>query len=482
MAFSKAPSQSTYQDDDVKLIYELNNRDATGTKDTLALNGFFEVVKNKQTQDNEYWYVKRDGTSNYVTAPSSSIRGMYYWKDQDKLFLAYSDKIAVYVGSTGVLSTTLTPWVSTTGTVGFTEFQYASGVVKLVAADGTKIITIDTTNTVVVGADADQPAAFDPNVIYLDGYLFLVKSSTADIYNSNLDDPLAFTAGDFITAEMIPDSLVRIGRLNNYILAFGTASIEYFYDAGNASGSPLNRNDTPVKFVGYLGGLATHQNKLYFVGKVPGTNPEVYQLEDFKMKTVDNPPLRRYVEPYSSFTGNIISYGGKDFYVVTVGGITYQLDMETELWTRLSQGANSTFPITFAVNLPYTGIGNVSVVAVSGSANLVMFVPTVYQDSGVNFTMQVRTENFDFDTQHRKTMSRVLLKADQTTASSLITLAYSDDDYKTWSADRTMDLVNTAPFLKRFGQFRQRAFRLTYNDNYPCRLKKLEVQHNIGVS
>jgi len=220
LAFNKAPSQSTYQSQDVKLIYDLTNRDKTGAKDTIAVNGFWELIKNKATQDNDYEFVKRNGTSGYpYEAGSTNIRGMHYWRDQDKLFVAYDSTIAIVTGSTGAGIATVTPFATTTGDVGFTEFQYASGAVKLVVSDGTTLITIDSTNTVVTGADPDMPSSHEPHILYLDGYLFMVKSGTADIYNSDLDDPLAYTSGNFITAEMLPDSLVRLARLNNYILA-----------------------------------------------------------------------------------------------------------------------------------------------------------------------------------------------------------------------------------------------------------------------
>ncbi len=484
MAFNKAPSQSTYQTKDVKLIAEVNNRDKTGTKDVIALNGFYDIIKNKTTQDGDYHFVKRDGTVTYsYTLPSSNFRGGYFWEDLDKLFLAYDDKIAVLTASTGTLITTLSPagWSSTTTDVGFTEFNYNTGIVHLVVSDGVKLITIDSSNTVVVGADADMPTPHSPHIVFIDGYIFMIKSGTSDIYNSDVDAPLSYTAGSFISVEMIPDSLIRISRLNNYLVAFGSASIEYFYDAANASGSPLNRNDTPVKQIGYLGGLSTYANKIYFVGQTSKTSPEVYVLEDFKIDTLDVPPLRRYIQPYTTYEGAIVSFGGHDFYILTVGTITYIHDLETRIWTRIASGATSTFPVKYSVNLPISTKGNCSLAYIQGTTTLVYFDPTVYQDSGVNFTVTMVTDEDTFDTMHEKYMSRLVVYGDRIVTTSQLSIQTTDDDYATYTTARQVDLSLELPALTRLGRFRRRAFKLTYSDNYPMRLHHLEVDYNIGT-
>jgi len=314
MAFNKAPSQSTYQTKQLKLIWALYNRGYAGSPQAIATNGYFDILKDRQTKDEDAHFVKRDGVSEYpYELANGNVRGMYYWEDQDKLFVAYDTAIDIITGSSGVFIATVTPFTTTTGDVGFTEFYYDDGTTKVVAADGDKLITIDAANTVVTSADADLPTPFRPHIVFLDGYLFLVKTGTSDIYNSELNDPLSWVPGDFLTAEMLPDTLTRISRLNNYLVALGSASVEYFFDAGNASGSPLQRNDTPVKQLGFLGGFASFANKIYFVGQAQNTAPMIYMLEDFKVEAIDNPPIRRLLQPHGIFVGSIISMGGHDF-------------------------------------------------------------------------------------------------------------------------------------------------------------------------
>lgn len=482
MAFSKAPSQSTYQTKEVKAAWAMRNRDAAGTKDTIALNGFFDLVQDRATGDKDIHFVKRDGTSLFeYTLPSGPARGAYYWEEQDKLFVAYSNDIAVITGSTGVLVTTLTDvFVSTTGDVGFVEYLYDTGETKIVAADGARVVTIDASNVVVAGTSVDQPTSFEPHVMFLDGFLFMVKTGTSDIYNSNLNDPLVYTVGDFISAEMVGDKLLRIARLNNYIIALGTASIEFFYNAAVETASPLKRVDTPIKNVGYLGGLVTHLNRMYFVGQTQNTSPEVYMLEDWKMDSLDNPPLRRYIQPFTSFEGAIVTNGGRDFYVLTVGTITYWMDLETRIWTRIAFRNTNTFAIKTAMIVPRATIGNVSVVIPTTGTALYFFNPNIYQDAGTNYTATVLTYKTVFDTFRQKFMSRLMVIADKTSAGSL-EVSWSDDDYLTYSAVRTIDLASRRPRIHRMGDFTERAFRFSQTANNPLKLHHFEVDYNIGI-
>ncbi len=484
MAFNKAPTQSTYQTKDVKLLFNLDNRDGVFTKDQMAVNGFFDLINERQIQEKDYSFSSRDGLTALATI-STNIRGMYYWRDQNKLYVAYDNKIAVLTATTGALVTTLTPFLTTSGDVGFTEFYYDTGSTKLVVSDGSRLITIDSANTVVTGADADMPTPHNPHILFLDGYLFMIKSGTADIYNSNLNDPLAYTSGDFITAEMTADTLVRIAKLNNYILALGSNSVEYFFDAANASGSPLQRNDTFVKNVGFVGGFARHENQIYFVGYSATTGYDLYLAEDAKLNSVKNPFIRRYMQPNSSFYAAIVTMGGHDFYSITGTSpsdtVSFLYDLDTKLWTRTTFQSEADLPIQYAFNATITGIGETSILSVNGKDKIYYFNPNVLTDDGVGFTSVVQTDPIDFGSINQKFMSRLVAIADRPTSSALLSVSYSDDDYQTFSTARTVELNQEYPVLTQLGRFRRRAIKLTYSGTNRIRLHRLEVSYNIGA-
>lgn len=483
MAFTKTPVESTYRTEMVKLIMTNDNRDAAGTKDVIALNGFYEITNSEVAADRDYHFVKRDGAVEYAyTSPNVDVRGIYYWQTQNKLFVAYQSSIVILTATTGAVQTTLTPFSSTTGEVGFIEYRFPSGETKVVFTDGTVLGTIDSANTQVLNADADFPDPIIPgSMVYLDGYLFVVKSGTSDIYNSALDNPLSWDPSNFIAAEMGPDSVTKLARIKNYIVAMGPRSIEYFYNAANATGSPLNRYESFFKEIGFLGGFAQKENTIFFVGQAKETDPTVFAMTDSSASPIANTPLRRFLVPSSTFVGAVVSNGGKDFYVMDSSDLTYVFDMEANLWTRWAWKATDSFSIKYATKCFIPNVGNTTIMVFDGDASLYYFDPKIYQDDGVDFLVRVQTDKMAFNTMRQKTMSKIIVYADRPTVSALLSIRVSDDDYQTYSVARTVDINQEFPSLTRWGRFRRRSWDLQYQTNAPLRLRHLEVDINMGT-
>lgn len=481
MAYSKNPSLDTYQTKQIPLIMEMNSRGSTPTTDVDFLNCFPEYIKNKITQQQEISLRKRWGSSSLITLANASTRGVYYWEDQSRLYVAQSDDVYVYSMPAGTLVTTLNAVFGTTsGDVGFTEFLYDDGTVKLVVTDGTTLSTIDSSNTVVAGADADMPVHL-PSIVYLDGYLFMIKAGTSDLYNSNLNDPLAYTAGDFISSEMFPDRIVDVRKLNNYIVVFGTDSVEYFWDAANETGSPLQRNDTPIKLAGLIGGIAQIGNKIYWVGDNNKTEASIFVMEDFKVQSVSNETLRRALTGSSSATlyANIVSMDGHDFYVLYNGTYTYILELETNLWHRWGWQSSNKLEIQFAVNCR-TSTSYTPVFIRQGVGTVYKFDSSLYQDAGSSISTVIITDNNEFDTYNIKYMSTLTLWADKPSSSSSILVQWTDDDYQNYNTGISVDLNQDCPRIYRLGSFRRRAFKFTHTANQPLRIRLIETELNIG--
>lgn len=472
-------SPSTYSTKEVKLFNPIDSRSGFPDKDVDLVNGFFE----KATKDDEPQWYKRSGCLNYIGLSSAGVRGFYFWEDANKIVVAISNNVFIYNSISGALILTLAGVFSTTtGEVGFSEFLYDTNIVKLVVTDGTTLATLDTANVWVPSVDPDLPTPHLPQPQFIDGYLFLVKSGTADIYNSNLNDPLLYTPGDFISCEMFPDVVTRFAKLNNYLLAFGSSSIEYFWDAANPTGSPLQRNDTPVKLVGYLGGFAQNANKIYFVGNSSTTTPEVYVLEDFKIEPMSSPALRRYMgslSNVSAYVGSIVSLQGHDFYVLNFGPNTHVAELQSKQWYRWKYQQQENFPIEHAVSVPSSTTSS-TVFYVNGSITLMKFVDEEYQDIGTNFTSRIVTAADTYGTLNRKFASRLAITADRPDTDQFIDVSWSDDDYQTFSTPRSVNLNQDIPSLERGGLFRKRAYKFEYTANAPLRLQTVELDINSG--
>lgn len=485
MAFTKAPANSTYDTKDILLVQEINSRGSSNNRDEYYTNVFPESVKNRLTQDKELNLIKRSGSSAFIT-PSGvgTFRGMFHWKLYSKLFIVIGDDCYVYNSVSGALITTLTNIVAAgTTDVGFCQYLYDTGVVKVVITDGTTLSTIDSANTVVVCVDGDLPTPHLPTPQFFDGYLLLVKTGTADCYNSDLNDPLAWTPGNFIAAEMRADQVTGIVTLNNYFLLLGQESIEYFWDAAIATGSPFQRNDTPIKLSGFIGGLSQFGNKVYLVAEEVEGQPDVFVLEDFKMTPIGNEALRRHLASLdlTNLTGNVVSIDGNDLYVVDTGSLTYFMVIETKLWGLLKYKDESRFALNQAFSINTTN-GSTALFTLQGSTVVYKFNPTLYQDSGVDFTCTIVTDTQMFDTWNNKLMSRLIPVCDKPTASADLNVSWTDDDYQTYNTARAIDLYQERPDLKQLGRFRKRAFKLTFTENQPFRISKLKVAINMGQS
>ena len=487
MAYDRSPLQDTTSTQRVRLTREINARDGGASgKDEDLLNVFIEPIKNRAAEDSRHFIVKRSGAGSVVsTVAAEAVRGMFFWEDQNKLFYSVNNDIYVYNVNTEATATISNPFTTTSGEVGFTLFLYDDGSSKVVASDGTRLVTIDSSNTVVNITDPDMPTPHLPCPVFLDGYIFIAETGTASIYNSDLNDPTAWTAGNVIDAEMEGDDLIKIAKLNNYIVAFGTNTIEYFWDAAEATGSPLNRNDTPIKINTYLAGFAQFGNRIFYIGANEGGQPDVYSLKDFNIEELGTPTISRFLNSadtnISTWTGGIVSCKGHTFYVANVGTTkTYVYDIDTKLWARWAYRSDATFPVTNSCTVQTSG-NVLSYFSLGTSASTIFRMnDTLFQDAGTNFTCTVVTEASDFGTLNRKTMRRLAIIADRPTADTNISVSWSDDDYQTYTTARTVNLNQDLPCLYNLGWFRQRNFKLSFTANQNLRLQDLEVEINKG--
>lgn len=484
MAFSKNPEVSTYQTKMISLLKQENHRGSVATQDEDYLNCYIEIVSNKEVQDSTVNVVKRPGCSQYAASVGSGVvRGMHYNQDFGKLYYCVGRNIYVHNVETGAADTTLTNFfTSSTGTVGFCDYLYDNGTSVVIATDGTELGQITETNVITMNADADMPVHI-PQPVFLNGYLFVVKADTADLYNSDLNNPLAWTPGDFISAEIGGDIVKALVKLNNYLLVFGTNTIEYFWDAANPSGSPLQRNDTPIKFTGFLGGVASLGNRVYFVGYNRESQPSVFMMEDFKIEEMGSPSLIRYLSSltstYTDFLGSIISHQGHDFYVLKAGTLTYVCNLSNKLWARWAFQSGTSFDMRFAINTK-NSTSYQPIFVLNTNATLYKLDQSLYQDVGVNFTVSGVTDNQLFESYNEKSMNRLVVWGDKPSSSSSLSLQWSDDDYQTFSTARTIELYQQRPSLFQLGRFRRRAFKWSFSSNHPLRLQALEVDINIG--
>ncbi len=499
MAYTNSPEDQTYKTVSIQVdgrpMFRSGN--LATQRDLQIVNMYYDRIS-QENKERNVRLVKRDGlsASSYSlqkSSPSAKLRGNFYDGETNTFYWSVDDKVYSYTPPTGVGPSpirTVQTLTTSTGYVGFCSYLKADGTRLIIFTDGTKLYVYNyTTLTSTEVTSPNLPTPHQPYPLYLNGYLFLIKSNTSDIYNSEVDDPLVWASSDFVPAEIVADYSVRLFKVKNYLVVLGTGSVEYFWDAGNTTNSPLSRNDSPVKNVGYITGGVQQGDTVFFVGQDERQNISVYSINSFKVDKISNSIVERTLQTFVNTEnsksnvvlntdGYIVSSNGHTFYVLVAGQTTWAYDIEERIWYEW-RGSNGT-------GLKIEGVWSMfnggCYMAIEGQSNISIMSPQIYQDFGVNFTCRYTTENTTFGTKNWKVCHRAAVHGSmhQNTGTSFVNLSWSDNDWADGgSTPRQINLFSNSPYITRCGKFRNRSWRLEYTDNYPWFVEQLEFDLNI---
>ena len=532
-----AGTQLTSQPERIPLLGTLMYRSAARNKDQRLINCFQESIKNEVTDSKKSYTVKRPGLtqSTNVKVGGGTARGLYYWNSKH-----YS-----VIGSGLYENSTLKQTLNTSsGEAGFVEFDN-SGVAYLFLCDGTDGWVINSSGTVTqvnqtystwaaltnysvgdrriptvsngyyyeVTTDAGSSAAAQPTwpttigttVVdsgitwtckgeyggfptphiptpkFIDGYMILPLSGSLDIYNSDVDNIYGWGSSNFVSAEMWPDNILGLARQNNQILAFGQYSSEFFYDAANASGSPLARNEGTALQIGCAAPHAVYENErfLIFIGQSSSGGRAVWQLEGFSPKKVSTEAIERVLDEEGSTITSARGFGvrtkGHLFYVINLATCTLVYDVEEKVWHEWSSNSSGSH-VAFKYSYITDTLDGRSTLLHNTDGYLYILDPDVYQDNSTSILADVYTAKYDGSTMNRKFMHNLNVVGD---LDSSYSIRWSDDDYTTWNSFFT--LTASRPFVTRCGSFRRRAFNIRHTANEDFRLEALEFEVDVGT-
>lgn len=542
MPYSKTPVVQTYETKRINFISNPLQRSSDPNKDFRLLNMMTERVP---SPSGDRYYVKsRPGLNTTFTTASGEGRGLYYWVVSGTGYAISVVGDKVFSNGTQVLTLT-----TSTGPVGFTEFVYSDSSDRLILVDGTKgyVFTDPSTpieisvanltawqaSTVYAVGDIRRPttsngyqyrvtvngtsnsteptwpttvdatvtdggvtwmceqSAFPsphvPTPVFMDGYLFLAKAGTQDVYNSDLDTPLQWSAGSFLTAEMYPDRIVALAKNNNYIYAIGTNSIEYLYDAGNnfaTIGTPLARQASAVQQFGCaaIGTVVQTEKQVLLVGKTGNGGYTVWQVDGFDAKEIGIPSVKFALLGEGLNLPNITAFcvrvSSQKLYVLCLSQRTLVYSFDTQMWSEWSTSDG-----TFIAENGSDGPGGEAYLQDKTNGKIYIMDETYFTDAGEHIDCVLTTARLDFDTINRKFMHRLTIIGDVPDATLLedtVYISWSDDDYNTWSTERDLLFTADLPAIHQLGQFRRRALKLRYSSPHLLRIEALEVDINKG--
>lgn len=476
MAYSKTPEQSTYKTERFSFIGTPQQRTgATLHKDQRFVNAFPEMLKSSIGNAKQYYLRQRAGLTKVQDAVGTGApRGICYFNGSKLTAVGntlYKDGVSFQVLDTS------------TGTVGFCEYNGLDDY--LIVLDGVAGWTIKKSDwTVTKITDADFPSPHIPAPLYMDGFLFVVKSGTADVYNSVLEDPLSWEPGEFFTAELYPDAVVAAVKAKNYLTLIGTKTTEYLYNAATPSGSPLGRNDTAVQQFGTPApdSVCQSEGEFFMIGDTGAGGRSVWSVKDFKATEIGIEPVKQSLDSQgasiSGVTGYIVRTGGHKFYVLNLTDRTWVYDVDEKMWHEWSYGDDTQpFHCNYACEGP-----NGEPYFLGPAGEILTFDYTHTLDDGVPVFTTLMTAKLDFESMNRKFCHRFSMVCDDPDSGTpTISVSWSDDDYKTWSNPRTLDIGLDLPTARQLGMFRRRSFKVTYaGGGVPLRFEGFELDINIG--
>jgi len=491
------------------------------TVDELESGMTNAVVENYGTQRQVYATQRPSITVTELAAASVTDargRAVYHWTEGDAIYMVNNTDL--YKGNYGTS-------ISSAITAGTNPCTFLELDDKLVLLDSTgdKGWQIETDDTVTEITDTNFPPKDTPAVslayggAVLNGYLF-VLGTNGTVYNSDNGSVTSWTGTSFITAERDYDGGQYLGKHHDHIAVLGTKTIEFFYDAGNATGSPLARRQDIMYNVGCADGAAVWQDgdTIYFIGVDNTGAYAAYVLDNFRLEKVENSTINAFftqagITQGAGMVGAGLSAFGHKYFIVTVHttpddilpAISLCYDLTTKLWSEWStlSGAGLAFPLMSWTLRSGASEGRAGE-GIMSNGDLVRiradmfpidvtgtdpyFVPGYYVDDDYYNNLDGRTDNIEFKVRfgqedmgisNYKFCHSVLPVATKTPSSQTVTIKWSDEDNQSFTTGRTLD-SSTRSRVRRAGEYARRNYELLYSGSEAYRLEGLEQELTLG--
>jgi len=458
------------------LSMALESRSASTNKDARLVNAYIETLP--------------DGTEEVVSRPGTVTFGATGAAAAASGLIGFNEKLyAVQAGNIYEMSSLGVPTLKGTTGTGQLSFSRTSQVPYLFMHNGSVGTVLNgSSGAVSAVSDTDFPPAQTPalplasGAVYLDDMVFVMTTS-GRIYNSAIEDPTTWGALDYISKISEPDGGVAIVKHLNFIVAFGDWSGEFFFNAGVATGSPLERSASYKMDIGCASGPSAIEveQTVVWVGQAREEGRSVYMLEGVSPVRISNPPVERFLDAstLASVEANAIKIAGHVFYILTLNdlNITLVCDISEKRWYQWSTLSESS-----DIEWQYSQIAalNGTTYALDRATGEIDTIETTaHTDNGASIPFRVVTYKADLKDNKTKFFHHAEIIGNRSAAT--VQVRYSDDDYATWSTARSISINQERPVLRQLGQARRRAWELYSTSAVEIRLTALEFTMTKGT-
>lgn len=373
-------------------------------------------------------------------------------------------------------------------------------VTGLVESDGggTPIIAISSSDstgwtytnggTVTKISDVDFPGNAGKTLAgtfaFIDGYA-VIMDTLAVLWVSDLNSVVDWTAASFETANAYPDKGIGCVRWRNQIIAFGSESMQFYYNAGSSTGAPIKRIDNKTQLVGCISAdsITKISDTVFWAGSSPQGGVTIYQYNG-EIGRISTPVIDTQL--LIAGAENITMSSNKEFGLAMVwvkaGSTTFRYCVEekswhevsstTPLWSKMSSVSSGSTMVTYAV----------SNIATTGKVYIINPASFVYTDDSVAFTARYQTGLQDGGSDMVKFYSDIIVSADVESSTSTLTISKTSDDYATYDVMGTVDLSKMNQKLTRLGSDSSRAWVFTHASDTPMRIRRISGRLSVGTA
>ncbi len=492
----------------------------SGAPDQLKINCYHENLGNPVSGQTVNYLLKRPGTHvvNVGTVPAASASS----GDIPFLILASNiqtsfctDRTNASVYALNLTADGTRKAISTTSaTPKYVDSVLISNSTQRVVqlSNGDTFTSDDTgsagTSWTEISASAFADIIAVGKMEFVDGFAFILESGTGKIRNSDLNNLASWPLTGFITKTIISDVEKGLMRCGNKIVAFGEETLEIFVNAGNATGSPLNRIPNSAQRLGLADArkhyYAEISGKTYFIGstqrysnigsQVQGAQRRdvgAYAFDGSSFGKISTPAIDRILMEANDAgnTGRLINHIQR----IPVNGqeaVSFLLSPDntaTATWLMYFIKNNDWYiwnsqrfrPIGGGQYfVPITYSGGASSGATYYRFNTSSSQVAVDGDAAGTFDMvhQFRLPKNDNATTKMAwagVVANSISASASTTANgeAKLYISFSDDDYQSFSTPRVIDLTQRKKQIYRCGAYQDRVVRLVHSGNAECRIQ-----------
>jgi hypothetical protein len=454
----------------IPLVTNLQNRSELASEDARLVNCYAEPVSQQEVH-----IYKRPGLVPYTQPAGGAAigRGVFNWNGT--IYSIFNGTL--YAGTTAVGNVSNSAGLYTFGSI-------LGATPSLFLQNGSNFYYYNST----VGLQGIAPGSFGsvvPGCAYLDGTMYLMDSN-CNVWGSGINNVTSWEATNLIVAQSEPCPGIVIGKQLVYVVAFKEYSTEMFYDAGNATGSPLaGVPGQKLNFgIRHSNTLAQLSGVYLWVDLIPEGGMSVKIMDQLTAQPCSTPQVERllqYADAQGYFNGSVFSWtakiDGHMFYCLSIIelGVTLVYDLVTKLWQQWTAPTGGCMSIVSS-----TFLNGATICQDASNGYLYTLSTQVATDNGVIIPSDIYTPSWDAGTYRRKVIDKMRVIGDKYRG-NVLQIRVSDNDYVSWSQFRQVDMGVDDPFLANCGTFRRRAWNIHHAANVPGRIvQSLEPEVEVG--